>query len=93
MAMTAEELRERLRVGVGAQRTLRELRAIVVEFAAGGGHHEVATIILEDLREELGDHVALLDLHNVVCGFCDPARRVWSDDTYRRLHSGEPVKK
>ena len=84
MSCTAEELKQRVRAGVRAGMSFRALRAQLVDFAAGGGRREVASVALEELCVELDQHDAVLDLLDVACGFCEPRLRVWTDECYRR---------
>lgn len=85
--MSAQELERRLRAGLVTKRRVDELRAILVDFAAEGGGRDDAARVLDALRVELGEVEAVLDLLDVVCGFCDPPLRIWSDDSYRRGHA------
>jgi hypothetical protein len=87
VSMSSHELERRLRMGVVARHELRQLRSILVDFAADGGDRDDATRVIEALRHELGEVEALLDLLDLVCGFCEPRLRIWSDDSYRRGHS------
>ncbi len=88
-SMSHDDLRRRLRDGVGARLSFGALRTIVVDFAARGGRRDVATAVLDQLGAELGEPDVLLDLLDVACGFCEPRLRIWSDDSYRRDQARE----
>lgn len=74
------DLRATLEVLISSGADLPQLRDALVQFAARGGTQADAEVVLRELRAQFTDEVQedrVLELLDMVTGWCAPELRVW----------------
>jgi hypothetical protein len=78
--VTNEEFRGQIARALQEHAKLGELQQILRDFAASGGERTIAERIVEELRGSAEDgrqEDLLLELLDIVTGWCDPTKRIW----------------
>jgi hypothetical protein len=80
--VTVDQLSEAVRAELAAKTPDQELFAILCRYKECGGSQEEARKALEALRASAGEDVEdrILELLDVVMGFCSPHQRIWEDN-------------